>query len=141
VVDEERVARLLQRVTRDAAYLTARRGLPAADLLADETALAAVKYRFITAIEGAARVAHHITVSEGWAAPETNAAAFRELGERGVVSADLAAALARAAGLRNLLVHQYADVDDTTVVASLHRVTDLDDFVAQVARWLRATPG
>ncbi len=39
--------------------------LVAPELRADQTALAAVKYRFITALEGCVRVARHITVSEG----------------------------------------------------------------------------
>lgn len=50
--------------------------------------LDAIKYRFITLIEGAARIAHHITVSEGWGAPDSNAAAFVQLGARQVLDRD-----------------------------------------------------
>ena len=135
MVDEERVARLLQGIRRDVAYLAHEATTPH-DVLEDETRLAAVKYRFVTAIEGTARVAHHICVAEGWSAPETNADALRELARHGVLLPSLADDLARAAGFRNVLVHQYADVDDRIVVANLERVSDLDRFVAEVAAWL-----
>lgn len=43
----------------------------------------------------------------------------------------------RAAGFRNILVHQYADVDDARVAANLDRLTDFDEFVTQVGNWLK----
>ncbi|MGH8774934.1 MAG: DUF86 domain-containing protein [Jiangellaceae bacterium] len=52
--------------------------------------LDAVKYRFVTVIEGCVSVAHHIVVAEGWGVPETNADALRELGRHGVVNPALA---------------------------------------------------
>ncbi|MGH3902502.1 MAG: HepT-like ribonuclease domain-containing protein [Pseudonocardiaceae bacterium] len=36
-------------------------------------------------------------------------------------------------GFRNVLVHDYVDVDDGIV---LERLADLDDFVAVVAAWV-----
>jgi len=47
-------------------------------------------------------------------------------------------AVARAVGFRNVLVHQYAEVDDDRVVANLELSVDLDRFVHQLARWARA---
>jgi uncharacterized protein YutE (UPF0331/DUF86 family) len=48
-----------------------------AELVADVDRLAAVKYMFVTAIEGCVDVAHHICASESWAPPPTNADALR----------------------------------------------------------------
>lgn len=69
MVDAERVIRLLDGIRQDAERL--RSAKPTAP-----DALDAIKYRFITAIEGAARVAHHESVSESWTTPESNADAF-----------------------------------------------------------------
>jgi uncharacterized protein YutE (UPF0331/DUF86 family) len=44
-----------------------------AELVADVDRLAAVKYMFVTAIEGCVDVVHHICASESWAPPPTNA--------------------------------------------------------------------
>jgi uncharacterized protein YutE (UPF0331/DUF86 family) len=136
VVDSERVRRLLAGVRTDLAFLRSFAAKPPGDLLIDEVALGAVKYRFVTAIEGCVKVAHHLVASEGWSMPETNAAAVRELGVRGVVEASVADSVARATGFRNVLVHQYAEVDDARVVAQLTHLDDVDAYVAQVATWL-----
>lgn len=136
MVDEERLLRLLDGVRRDVARIRER-----AKQQRDPVGLDAVKYRFITAIEGAARAAHHIAVSEGWATPESNADAFRVLASNRVIGADVADRMSQAAGFRNVLVHQYAEVDDDLVIAAVDRLSDLDSFTTQVADWLRQTAG
>jgi len=134
VVDEERVTRLAGEVLADVARLGQLAGTP--DLLHQNDQLDAVKYRFITAIERCVAIAHHIIASEGWSAPETNSEAMRELGHRGVVDVESATSLARASGFRNLLVHQYGDIDDQRVVEFLDRLPDLEQFVRQVLTWI-----
>jgi uncharacterized protein YutE (UPF0331/DUF86 family) len=130
MVDAERVIRLLDGIRQDVERL--RSVSPSG-----AEALDAIKYRFITAIEGAARVAHHLAVSEGWTTPESNADAFAVLGNRGVITPELATQLGRAAGFRNVLVHRYTEVDDEQVLANLDRLADLDDFVEEVGTWLK----
>lgn len=132
MVDAERLARLLARVAADVADLRATRS---ADLLADELRLRAVKYSFVTGIEGCARAAQHVLSSEGMGVPDSNAAAIRMLGDHGVVDVALAGRVSLAVGFRNVLVHEYAEVDDARVVANLSLLDDLDAFVTQLAAW------
>lgn len=136
MVDVDRLVRLLDYIGRDVDVLAgaARRG--AAALLADGTALDAVKYRFVTAIEGCTRVAHHIAASEGWGAADSNADAVRLLAQHAVVDRDVAERVAQAVGFRNVLVHQYAEVRDDLVAKRLEQLDDLLDFTRSVARWL-----
>jgi uncharacterized protein YutE (UPF0331/DUF86 family) len=135
MVDQERVDRLLDRIASDLRELEnlARLG---PELIEDRVALAATKYYFITAIEGCARVAQHIIAAEGWRVAETNADAVRRLSVEGVLIAPVADAVARAVGFRNVLVHEYAEIDNLRVVANLDRLDDLKDFVKAVAHWL-----
>ena len=98
--------------------------------------LEGVKYLFITTIEGCVDVAHHIVSSESWRAPDTNSDAIRLLGEHGVIEPDVAVSVARAVGFRNVLVHQYAQVDDQIVVDSLQHLDQLRSFVSQVSAWI-----
>ena len=135
MVDAERVDRLLSRISEDLGELTGYRRQGDA-LLRDRTALAATKYYLITAIEGCVRVAQHLIVAEGWPVPESNADAIRQLGAHHVLPPELAEAVARSVGFRNLLVHEYADIDDRRVLANLRRMEDLDGFVREVAAWL-----
>jgi uncharacterized protein YutE (UPF0331/DUF86 family) len=63
---------------------------------------------------------------------DTNAEALRELHRRGVLDEATGAGMARAVGLRNVLVHRYAEVDDRLVVAQLDHLEVLRGFVHQV---------
>lgn len=134
MVDEERVTRLASGVLGDVARL---RRLAEADLADDVDQLDAVKYRFVTAIEGCVGVAHHIIAAEGWGAPDSNADAFGGLGDNGVIDEELAATMAKASGFRNILVHRYGEVDDGAVVDFLDQLGDLERFVQDVLAWLQ----
>jgi uncharacterized protein YutE (UPF0331/DUF86 family) len=136
VVDERRLARLLQTITDELAYLHARAAEDRAALGADEQRLSGLKYRFVTAIEGIVNAAHHVCASEGWGPPTDNADAVRLLGRHDVIAPDLADRVGRAVGFRKLLVHRYVEVDDDRVVAFLDELGDLDRFVEQTANWL-----
>jgi uncharacterized protein YutE (UPF0331/DUF86 family) len=52
-----------------------------------------------------------------------------------VLPVELAEAVARAVGFRNLLVHKYTEIDNDRVLANLDRLSDLSDFVSAEARW------
>ena len=138
MVDQGRVARLLRGIADRVARLTA-----ATDQLEDEQHglwLDGVKYLLVTAIESCIDVAHHIASSESWSAPDTNARAIRSLGQHNVIEQALADRVARAVGFRNVLVHQYLEVDDSIVMDALTRLGDLREFVAQVSAWVLRQP-
>lgn len=88
------------------------------------------------AVEACVDLAHHVIADHGWATPATYRDAFRILGDHGVIEPALAVRMAGWAGLRNILVHLYLDVDH----ARLHEVltTELDDLV-EYARSLSAS--
>lgn len=62
MVDRERVLRLLNRIERDVGVLAG-----------------------LAAIEGCAKVAHHLAAAEGWPVSDSNGEAVRRLGDRGVL--------------------------------------------------------
>jgi len=134
MVDEGRVARLLRNLGDRASRLDAAAAIPEADR--HELWLDGVKYLFVTSIEGCVDVAQHIASSERFPPPDTNARAILLLGARGVIGDELATNLGRAVGFRNVLVHQYTDVDDEIVLASLRDVGQLHEFVQAVSAWL-----
>ncbi len=135
MVDPGRVRALLDRLAEELSHLRALAARDPAGLLADPDLLAAVKYRFVVAIETCIDLAQHAIASEGLRAPASFADSFAVLGEAGFVDPDLVPALQEMARFRNLLVHGYLRVDDRRVVAILRtRLDDLDAFRAQAAR-------
>jgi uncharacterized protein YutE (UPF0331/DUF86 family) len=138
MVDEVRLARLLQRLGEQVSHLRARAAEDREALLHDEARLSGTKYRFVTAIEAVLDVAHHLLASELWGPAEDSAAAVRLLAQHGVLDTELAQRLAAATGFRNVLVHGYAEIDDERVVANLDLLGDFDAFSDQVRRWVAA---
>jgi uncharacterized protein YutE (UPF0331/DUF86 family) len=135
VVDEVRILRLLRGITDDQAIL---RRESAADETrrADPIWLRGVKYTFITAIEACIDIAQHICSSEGWGPPADNGDAMRLLGAHDVLTANLADALRKAVGFRNVLVHDYIQVSDDIVTARLDDLGDLERFVEHVVSFV-----
>jgi uncharacterized protein YutE (UPF0331/DUF86 family) len=114
VVDPLRLRSLLDRLGEELEGI--------ADLLdqVDEPhRLPALKYRLVVAIEAAVDAAQHVVASERLRAPVGYADAIRVLAEAALLDAELADHVAKAAGLRNLLVHRYAEVDDARLVEEL----------------------
>jgi uncharacterized protein YutE (UPF0331/DUF86 family) len=137
--DEEVVRRRLR-------YLMDTVGLLEAELpadprtLADEprsTSMAAAERRLIGASQVVADVAVHISVTEGFGAPDDYRSAVLTLGNRGVMPKDLAARLADAVGLRNVLVHVYLDIDPARVVQAVEGIDDFRHFASCVEEWMR----
>lgn len=140
MVDEERVLRLLRSITDDLSVLRSESG--ASDgRREDPIWLRGVKYTFVTAIEACVDVAQHICATEGWGPPADNGDAVRLLGDHGVLPAELARSMRKAVGFRNVLVHDYVDVNDHVVIDRLKTLTDLDEFVQRVTAYVSDMQG
>jgi uncharacterized protein YutE (UPF0331/DUF86 family) len=133
MVDPVRLKGLLDRVAAETADLRRSSGASLEDLQPD--LIAAVKYRFVVAIEAAIDASRHVAASRGLRMATDYADAFVVLGEAAVLDAELVRELKDMAGFRNLLVHGYAVVDDARVVEILQtRLGDFDDFRRQIAK-------
>ena len=64
--------------------------------------------------------------------PDDYGGVFSRLEEAKILNADLAGRLRKAAGLRNLLVRGYEEVDDRKVWEALAGLDDLRDYAAAV---------
>ncbi|MDQ3710314.1 MAG: DUF86 domain-containing protein [Actinomycetota bacterium] len=134
MVDPLRLAALLDRLRAELIALRRLAALPPSTL-ADDDLLAAVKYRFIVAIESCIDAGRHVVASEGLRAPIDYADVFTVLGEGKLLDAATVAELRDAARFRNLLVHGYTAVDDARVVQILQsRLDDIDRFRVALAK-------
>ena len=86
--------------------------------------------------QACADVALHILPATGAAAPETYAEALVRLGAAGVVPPALAARLAAAVRLRNILVHGYLDIDHGRLFDELEWIEDTAEFAGAIETWL-----
>lgn len=91
-------------------------------------------YYLILAIEECRDLTEHLIAENAWGVPESAAEAFELLARQGVIDAALARRMREAVGLRNLLVHEYAEVDWGLVHAAANDLSRLREFLAEVLR-------
>jgi uncharacterized protein YutE (UPF0331/DUF86 family) len=112
-----------------------------AEFAADPDALDLVAFNLMLSVQICADIASHVIADAGWPGARTLAEAFERLHEHGVLSQSTKTALARAAGLRNVIAHGYANVDVKLVhTAATQGARDLDAFAREVATWLAQQP-
>jgi uncharacterized protein YutE (UPF0331/DUF86 family) len=99
---------------------------PAA-FLADRTAREVVTLNLFLALQETIGLATHWLADEGVSVPDSYGDVFSTLAERGVIEAGLGERLRAAAGLRNLVAHQYGVLDFTRVHAVAR--TELGDLL------------
>ncbi len=134
MVDPRRVRQLLDRISDETGHLRRLAALDPEALLRDHDRMHAVKYGFVVTIEAAVDVGRHIIASEGLEAPDTFAQVFAILASSGVIESEVGASMERAARFRNLLVHQYGQVDDNQVVEILRsQIAVFEVFRQQIA--------
>jgi len=89
------------------------------------------------AVEAAVDTNLHLLRTTGAAMPTDYYKSFISLGQAGIIPQDLAERLAPAAGLRNRLVHEYDDIDDTIVLKAVSEARQsLGDYVAAVEHYV-----
>ena len=78
-------------------------------------------------------MANHVVAAKklGW--PRTSAESFELLERAGLVTAAMAKTMQAMVGLRNVVVHQYQDLDIVTSVVREH-LSDLSDFARTMVR-------
>jgi uncharacterized protein YutE (UPF0331/DUF86 family) len=97
----------------------------------------AVERSLQVAVEVCLDIGRRIIALEGFRYPENNQDVFRVLAEEGVVPADLLPTLLDMARFRNLIVHNYARIDDARVYGILKkRLGDFGTFAEVVRAYL-----
>lgn len=116
------LARKLERIAEYLSVLEAHRGRSAQNLRDDPYE---VERLLELLVQVATDIVAHL-LAEGGATPSSYRGVFEEGGRRELLPTELADRLADAAGLRNVLVHMYEDIDYGIVAASIGRA--LEDF-------------
>ena len=97
----------------------------------------AVERTLQVAAEACLDIGRRLIALEGFRYPEGNRDVFQVLGEEGVVPQELLFALLDLARFRNLIVHDYAKIDDAKVYAILKkRLSDLDEYARAIVAYL-----
>ena len=88
---------------------------PLNEYLDDEISIYAARYAIIKIVEALAVIGTHILETNYNYTPETYSEVFELLGKLKIVSPATANSMKKLAGLRNLLVHRYWEIDDERI--------------------------
>lgn len=134
MVDPRRIEELLDRLVDTLTLLDRLAEISPGELRGDPLRMGGVKYYLVIAVEICIDIANHVIASEGLRRARDFADAFAVLGEEGLVDPELASTGGDMARFRNLLVHEYAQVDDDRVLEILRKGReDLRRFAAAAA--------
>jgi uncharacterized protein YutE (UPF0331/DUF86 family) len=104
--------------------------------LGDPRLQAQVERHLQLAIQAAIDIAVHLLAEDSAGPPEDYGSAFVMLAGRGTLPDELAERLRSAAGLRNILVHAYLDVDPGRLWTHLANLSDFEAFSSAILRSL-----
>jgi uncharacterized protein YutE (UPF0331/DUF86 family) len=139
-VDRDVIEARLRELSRRLDRVRARRPASIRQLAGDEDLQDIVSRNLELAIQSCIDVAAHLCGAHG-VVPATAGEAFDHLARLGLIPPSLASAMRRAVGFRNLLVHEYADIDWRIVMRVIRTDTqDLSAFGRAVLERLDTLP-
>jgi uncharacterized protein YutE (UPF0331/DUF86 family) len=141
VVDERVVAVKLQQIEQYHGELkTKQETVSRRKFLSSTTEQRAVERMFENAIQACADLAQHVATSEFDFEGTTSKGAIRVLHHQGVITEETADTAVAAIGFRNVLAHEYGDINHEEVYETLQTGLSLyDEYSQQVAQWVTET--
>lgn len=134
LVDVDQVEARLQRLEELVERLDEVRREGEEEYLADPRRRAATERWLQLAIQICIDLGTQLVSEKSARPPSDYGDVFAILGEKNVISSDLALRLGNAGRQRNLIVHPYMEIDDRAVFASLAHLDDLREFATIVER-------
>ena len=111
--------------------------MPDSEFFSDERNLYTVMHLLLRAIEATASICTHLIAKFAHRAPASYTECFEAMRELKMLDEDLAARLVRMARFRNLLVHQYREVDLAKVLGfARENLGDFETFLESISSFL-----
>ena len=137
MVDKDLARAKLIYIASNLALLDGKSALPLPNFLNDIDQQYVVLHALQLAIQAAMDLSAHFVADEGWEIPARSGQVFSVLGDRNVISAELATRLRTMAAFRNLIVHEYGEINLKTVYEIWHNsLNNLRQFAAAVMEYL-----
>lgn len=137
MVDRDKIEGLIRHLRQYVGYLQDATGLDQQEFLDDPRAIGSARYYLQVSIESCINIANHIIATDRLRSPHDYKDTFKVLNEAGVLPDDLTRTMRELAGLRNLLVHLYWDVDDGMLYEGIRsELADFESYVSHILAYL-----
>jgi len=136
--DRQTLARKLEYLRKQLDLLEPYRSLPTETILANPEKRLAVERLLELCIQSVIDISRLVVNLEDWRRIRDERDAILIVAERELISQELATRLFEAKGFRNILVHEYVEIDPELLCAHLRDdVGDLWAFAQAMAAWLQ----
>jgi len=136
VVDRQTIERRLLKLEQSLRKLAGLSRVNRDEYIKDEGLQDRVERNLQIAAQICIDIGSHVIADRGYRAPYSYGDIFAVLQEEGLLPQDLANTLKQIAGFRNILVHDYLEVDPGIVYECLKKIGDFKKFAEHVATWL-----
>jgi len=138
MIDYKLIAPKLESLQQYVTYLKSYKGRSVAELKKDYTLQGAVLRYLHLAIEASLDIGEMLISGLKLRKPEEARQIILILAEQKIITQEFGRRFAPVAGLRNILVHEYADIDIERIYDYLHRnLSDFDIFARQIAQFVK----
>jgi uncharacterized protein YutE (UPF0331/DUF86 family) len=133
MVDRDKIEGLIRHLQEYNAILKETTNQPEKDYLNDPKMIGSTRYYLQISIETCINIANHMIATQRLRAPKDYKDSFQVLYETKILSDEITRKMKEVAGLRNLLVHIYWDVDDRMIYESIQsELSDFEDFITEI---------
>ncbi len=138
MIENELIEKKIDTIEEKLKYLNKNKKIPQEKFLKSYEKTQAVKHTLQETIEATIDIANHILAAKKLGRSETYSEMFQKLAENNLIKKELADKLSDMAKFRNLLVHQYAKIDDKKVYDILQEnLKDIEKFLKEIEKLLQ----
>ena len=129
-IDKNLIQGKIDIIEKNMDFLREYKDMNAQEFLNNYKDIQAAKYSLFEIIEACIDIASHIISAKGFERPESYAEMFEILGKKNILESELSKYLSDMAKFRNILVHSYAKVDNSKVLAFVkEELVDVENFI------------
>ncbi len=137
MADTQMILERLKRLAEYVEFLKRKRSLRREEFLGDQESQLSVERALQLAIQIVIDIASHILATTSNVTPQDYSDAIIKLAQVGVIPTTFASKIAPMPRFRNVLVHEYVDIDTNRVYRSLQdELDDFTEFARYINEWL-----
>lgn len=140
MVEEDVLVAKLRQINTYTEELRQMRGMSFDEYEDDIVRRRAIERTFMNLIQACIDLSRHVRRGLDMDAQQSAKEEIRAIGEAAVISEEVQEKMAEAAGFRNVLAHQYGEINHRTVHEVLHNDLEwFDRFQQEIAQWFKET--
>ncbi|MEK6657328.1 MAG: DUF86 domain-containing protein [Nitrospirota bacterium] len=128
--DKEKIAKRISEIQAAIDHLRKYTELDVKEFISNDEQVAAAKYHLLIMIEGCISICTHISTKALHKVPEGYSACFDILTNHNIIDSELGNRLQKMTGFRNLLIHQYWEIDNQKVYRFIK--SDIEDVISYI---------